>query len=161
MSSFSINNRLLEINGTSKNDNIRVIHHDNNQLEVKVNNESQIYDATLVDHINIHGYAGNDDIRVEDQRTGGALTTINMSIDGGDGDDKVFSGGGNDIISGGKGKDELYGGEGNDVIKGDEGDDYIDGEKGMDILTGGEGNDAITVGPDTYDSMDDTITDLK
>ena len=37
---------------------------------------------------------------------------------------------------------------------------YIDGEKGSDTLTGGAGNDAITVGPDTYDSMEDTITDF-
>ena len=43
MSSFELNNRTLQINGTNKNDNIRVIQRDNNQVEVKVNNESKIY----------------------------------------------------------------------------------------------------------------------
>ncbi len=69
----------------------------------------------------------------------------NVSIDGGDGNDVIWSGTGDDRITAGQGNDELDGGAGNDGLSGGAGDDLIGGSgAGNDINQGGDGNDSIT-----------------
>jgi Ca2+-binding RTX toxin-like protein len=68
-----------------------------------------------------------------------------VSIDGGDGNDVIWSGAGDDRIAGGAGNDELDGGAGNDWLSGGAGDDLIGGSgAGNDIHQGGDGNDSIS-----------------
>ena len=69
-------------------------------------------------------------------------------------------------INGGNGNDLLVGGTGNDTINGGNGDDNLDGGTGRDTLIGGSGNDLLTGGngADTFvlsnSSGFDRITDF-
>ena len=86
-----------------------------------------------------------------------------VSIDAGDGDDRVtytfglpstvVGGAGADTLSGGFGPDTMNGGVGADQITGGAGNDTIRGSGENDTLDGGPGNDDIT-----GEGLDDTIT---
>ncbi|WP_181259230.1 calcium-binding protein [Pseudoduganella armeniaca] len=75
------------------------------------------------------------------------------AIDAGDGDDIVFSAGGNDTVNGGNGADVLNGGEGDDSVDGVAGNDRLFGGNGNDVLNGGAGDDTLSgdAGNDTLD----------
>lgn len=87
------------------------------------------------------GGTGNDTISGEGQTTKG-VSLVGL---GGDGDDTLTGGAGNDVLSGGSGNDTLSGGKGLDVLSGDDGDDTLDGGKDgkKDILIGGAGKDTF------------------
>ncbi|MDB9445225.1 Calx-beta domain-containing protein, partial [Anabaena sp. CS-542/02] len=76
----------------------------------------------------------------------------NDTISGGAGDDRLYGEEGNDILNGDAGNDALYGGNGNDIISGGTGDDILYGEEGNDTLNGDAGNDALYGG-----NGDDTL----
>lgn len=67
----------------------------------------------------------------------------NVTIDGGDGDDVLWSSSGDDILYGGNGDDRLDGGGGNDILEGGDGNDVLYGGTGADILRGGGGDDTL------------------
>ena len=71
---------------------------------------------------------------------------------GNDGNDLLKGGKGNDILKGNAGKDILQGGKGNDILNGGGGKDILQGGKGNDILNGGGGKDILKGGEgnDTY-----------
>jgi Ca2+-binding RTX toxin-like protein len=56
---------------------------------------------------------------------------------GGDGNDHIKGGRGNDVLIGGAGKDKLSGGSGNDILIGGDGKDKLKGGRGDDLLVGG------------------------
>jgi hypothetical protein len=68
----------------------------------------------------------------------------------------VFGGNGNDHISGGRGNNALFGGSGNDDIKGGSGSDILIGDDGRDKLQGGQDNDLLIGG-----SLDNDFDDLS
>jgi Ca2+-binding RTX toxin-like protein len=76
------------------------------------------------DRIVINGLGGDDVI----QASGLAANSIQLTADGGDGDDI------------------LVGGSGNDTLLGGEGDDTLDGGPGLDVLDGGPGDNVIIQG---------------
>lgn len=86
-----------------------------------------------------------------------------VSIDAGDGDDRVtytfglpstiVGGAGADTLTGGFGPDTMNGGVGEDQVTGGAGNDTIRGSGENDILDGGPGNDDIT-----GEGLDDTLT---
>ena len=90
-------------------------------------------DAVHISNLNsievINAGAGNDvvDINYSDGSTYGAVT-----VDGGSGNDTIFT---ND------GDDTLFGGTGNDYLSGNAGDDVLNGGAGADVLKGGSGTD--------------------
>ena len=67
-------------------------------------------------------------------------------VDGGAGNDYIFTDRGHDTIHGGSGRDYLVSGNGNDIIDGGSGDDRIWGQAGNDVIEGGAGNDRIDGG---------------
>lgn len=68
---------------------------------------------------------------------------VGSELSGGDGDDKLAGGRGDDTLDGGDGKDELRGAGGADLLKGGKGDDSLYGDAGADALYGGDGNDGL------------------
>ncbi|ADG11912.1 calcium-binding protein [Caulobacter segnis] len=75
------------------------------------------------------------------------------SLEGGDGADTLIGGDGDDTLDGGAGADTLQGGSGADILIGGAGNDTLDGGSGNDTLTGGAGADTLTGGrgDDTLD----------
>ncbi|HZN36803.1 MAG TPA: hypothetical protein VFB80_23400, partial [Pirellulaceae bacterium] len=65
------------------------------------------------------------------------------TVDGGDGDDRLYGGDGNDTISGDAGNDVVAGNAGNDRLYGRAGNDVMIGGLGADIINGDEGNDLL------------------
>ena len=75
----------------------------------------------------------------------GLAGLINLTVDGGDGNDRItggdgndrlFGGNGDDTIIGGRGNDQLFGGAGNDTFVWNPGDgsDTVEGQDGTDTL---------------------------
>jgi Ca2+-binding RTX toxin-like protein len=109
----------------------------------------------LVAQVNIaHAESANDRLRVnllagDDvvEASGLAAGSIQLTADGGDGDDVLLGGDGDDVLLGGPGDDVLIGGPGLDVIDGGDGDDVLLGGDGDDVLLGGPGDDVLIGGP--------------
>ena len=97
-----------------------------------------------VTDIFINGHGGGDLVI--------SNTPIPTHIDGGEGNDTVVSGSGDDRINGGDGDDILRGGDGHDRVFGDAGDDHLYGDLGHDRLYGLAGND-ILLGDEGRDSL--------
>lgn len=107
--------------------------------------------------ISIFGNDGNDTIRVFNSIT----TTLvahggngNDTIRGGGGNDILFGGIGNDTLHGRDGVDQLFGEIGNDVLRGGSEADFLFGGSGYDRLFGQAGNDHLSGG---YDGIVDYL----
>lgn len=86
-----------------------------------------------------------------------------LVVSGGHGDDKIKAAGLNPnsiqlTIDGGAGNDRLVGSNSDDILLGGIGDDTLIGGKGADSLTGGEGLDSFRF--DSLNQGGDTITDF-
>lgn len=71
------------------------------------------------DRLTVNALAGDDVI----EASGLAATGIQLTANGGDGNDVLIGGDGNDVLLGGAGDDVLIGGLGIDILDGGEGDD--------------------------------------
>ena len=80
------------------------------------------------------------------------ITTDDMTVQAGDGNDTVWMDQGNDTVYGDAGNDDIFGGAGNDTLYGGTGADTIDGYTGDDTLIGGAGNDTL-IGGDGDDTF--------
>lgn len=115
-----------------------------NLTGMDVDTLSQIESASLVGE----AFAGN----FFDAST---VTTLNVSLDGGHGDDTLIGGMGNDTLIGGADQDLLTAGSGNDILMGDAGNDTLVGNLGNDTLIGGFGNDSFN-GANGIDTVSET-----
>jgi Ca2+-binding RTX toxin-like protein len=87
----------------------------------------------LAAHVSVSGgVAGSDRLTVAGQQgddvldaSGVAAGAMQLTLDGGDGDDIVLGGAGDDTLLGGAGDDVLIGGPGNDTIDGGPGDNIV------------------------------------
>jgi Ca2+-binding RTX toxin-like protein len=73
------------------------------------------------DRVTVNGLAGDDVV----DASGLAAAAIQLTADGGEGDDVLLGGDGNDVLLGGPGDDVLIGGPGTDVIDGGPGDNIV------------------------------------
>lgn len=154
---FSLVDGMLTVTGTDSADDIsiRPVRGSTTQVTATVNSIPKVFDLAEIDQVFINSLAGNDRVSIDGQLTldvtvdGGAGNDLlktgagNDSVLGGDGDDEIESGAGNDSINGGAGNDKLRGGNGDDNILGDVGNDQAWGGTGNDTLDGGDGDDVL------------------
>lgn len=176
--SASLDNGVLRIDGTKRNDTIDVTV-TLSRIYVQMNGALQSFRRGNVTNVQIGGYSGDDTIRVagavgvpcrvdggggNDSMTGGDGAEILVggagldSIRGGGGNDQMYGGLGDDSLSGGKGYDSVYGNDGNDDLYGDANGDVVDGGVGHDLVCGGVGTDQCwgRSGWDLFYSGDDS-----
>ena len=112
---------------------------DVNNLKIRLGDGNDRLDVGSGVRINltVEGGEGNDWIR-----TGAG----DDRVEGGAGDDTVFTGAGRDYVNGSRGNDRLHAGSGHDTVYGGDGDDYLQGDAGHDYLEGGRGGDHIRGG---------------
>lgn len=151
----------LIIIGTSRNDRIQILPDRRHDSTVKVKlNGRNLGRFTPTGRIRVDALAGNDRVTIDSR------IEIHATIDGGEGNDRLDAGGGNDILIGGPGndrltaragdnqlfggdgEDELTAGRGNDELFGEHGNDVLRGDRGADRLDGGPGSDVIFAGRD-------------
>ncbi|MFO0797605.1 MAG: calcium-binding protein [Gemmataceae bacterium] len=73
------------------------------------------------DRVRVNALAGDDVVEASSLAAG----SIQLTADGGDGDDVIVGGAGNDVLLGGAGDDVLVGGPGADVLDGGLGDNIL------------------------------------
>ena len=85
-----------------------------------------------LDSLTVNGLGGNDTINASGLKAG----QVNLTINGGDGDDKITGSQGNDTVFGGRGNDTALMGAGDDTFVWNPGDgsDTVDGQAGNDTL---------------------------
>jgi hypothetical protein len=131
---------LTNINGTTENDVFTVTRTGgspgNETIEVTAYGASWSYEN--VSKIFADANIGNDIIQLSDSVLAPA------SLKGGEGDDELTGGSGDDTIEGNAGEDFLSGGKGNDELFGNAGDDFLSGGPGDDTLDGGSGFDSAS-----------------
>lgn len=139
-------------------DQINVTQRNDGGLDITTNGETYNLTEKESQNVTIRGGAGADTVEVDTNVTvdltieGGSGNDIivsgdgNDTISGGAGNDYIDGGGGNDILEGGIGRDTIYGLGGNDIIRGGDGNDYLDGGRGNDKIYGQEGDDAVSGG---------------
>ena len=132
-----LNDGVLQIVGTNDNDFAKVYkswYSGNLKVLSRIGGGSLQWDsfaASSVDEIEML-LGGGHDLAFISRRV-----HIDATLDGGDGDDLLFSGSGNDVLLGGAGFDVLMGRGGRDLIIGGTGSDFIVGNSGEDILVAG------------------------
>lgn len=127
-------------------------------LDVNINGSSVgVFNPT--GRIIVRGGGGDDAITVAPDVSRGA------DLYGGNGNDSLTGGAGDDLIRGGNGNDSLLGGAGNDTIRGGNGDDIVDGQGGFwDRLFGNDGDDFLRDGDGVFSAnggAGDDILDLS
>ncbi|MBE0484227.1 MAG: hypothetical protein IBX52_12080, partial [Bacterioplanes sp.] len=161
-------------NGTNKTDAI-VFAEGITPDEIRLTREGLDLVLTLVgssDQITVQRYFQNDgnsaykleEIRFADGTVWDIAQVLAMSMQGTDGDDRLFGLSGDDVIHGGAGDDyiyategnnQLFGGDGNDhiigtgLLDGGAGDDVLEG-RGSDTLRGGDGDDTLIAYSDAW-----------
>ena len=112
----------ITINATSGDDVIQIVGDANGVTILGLATTVNIsgFDAAN-DRIVINGLAGDDVI----EASGLAAGAIQLTANGGDGDDILIGGDGNDTLNGEAGDDVLLGGAGQDVLDGGAGDNVV------------------------------------
>ena len=95
------------------------------------------------DRLTVNALAGDDVV----EASGLTAAAMQLTADGGSGDDVIIGGAGNDVLRGGAGDDVILGNDGNDTLDGGAGNDVLIGGNGTDVLTDGEISIQALVGP--------------
>ncbi|MEJ7775391.1 MAG: M91 family zinc metallopeptidase, partial [Nocardioidaceae bacterium] len=124
------------VNGGAGDDEIRVFIDPATGEQIVVVNGTA-YRVPAGQEIVVRGGGGNDTIGVP----GGA--GLDLTIAGGEGDDRIQGGDGDETILGLGGDDEVDAGEGDDRVSGGADRDYLNAGAGNDIVDGGLGGDTV------------------
>jgi Ca2+-binding RTX toxin-like protein len=129
--------------GDAQPDNVTAQGTNGDDVSVVAGDASGVAAFGLAARVNITGAeAANDRLAVnllagDDvlDASGLAAGSIQLTADGGDGNDVLIGGDGNDVLRGGPGDDVLLGGAGTDTIDGGDGDDIEIQSLGADTVT--------------------------
>ena len=114
--------------------------------------------STLADSTGLTVFGGRDDrlSAAGCRRRDRLRQWLSVLMFGGDGDDVIAGGAGDDRLIGDGGDDILVGGVGDDRLLGSGGDDVLSGGQASDVLIGGVGGDVLSGGTDgTADDRDE------
>ncbi len=134
---------VLNIIGTTRDDHVQVNQRDDGQLKVAASffagPHVRSFDAAGIERIVVRLGGGNDVANVAHK------VKIPTLLDGGAGHDVLKGGGGADILLGGDGRDVLHAGAGRDLLI---------GGRGSDLLVGGDHEDILIAGRTDFDALD-------
>ena len=152
----------LAIGGSTGNDHISVEANQLDLSEVHPRDGVRSLGTFAPDgHILVYGQAGNDHLTI------GSQITLSAWLFGGQGNDRLIGGGGDDVLDGGGGNDQLQGGFGRDLLVGGIGNDQLSGGSGEDILIGAvlalethrlADTSTIWTSPDSYEDRVSRLT---
>jgi Ca2+-binding RTX toxin-like protein len=108
--------------------------------EVNVNGQMQYMTKAELEKTQFN-LGGGDDVMVVSEDV-----KANIKVNGGEGNDVLVTGGGNDRVQGGAGSDIIYTAGGHDTVHGNHGNDWIHGGDGNDTVDGGRGKDQLDGG---------------
>jgi Ca2+-binding RTX toxin-like protein len=136
----------VSVNGTAGDDRISVTTSGSSVVvnglpaQVTINGAEAANDSLVV-----NGGAGNDSIDASRLHAG----QVNLTLNGGDGDDRIIGSAGNDTVIGGRGSDTALLGAGTDTFIWNPGDgsDVVEGQAGNDTLVfnGANVNEAFNI----------------
>ena len=140
---FSLNNSLILETGNNR-DRIHISQTRHGLLDVQVND--QLYHFASHDQhgkpltFHLKSHSGDDTIVID------ANVTQPLTVDAGDGNDRVRAGGGYTRLFGGTGNDVLRLGSGLGYAEGNDGDDTLIGGTADNVIYGNDGNDRLYAG---------------
>ncbi|NQU22486.1 MAG: hypothetical protein HQ567_14510 [Candidatus Nealsonbacteria bacterium] len=159
-------NKIVHVHGTDvedqtdpKRDDVDLYDVDQQYYVLLNGVQTDFPDPTDVEAFHIRTHEGDDNVNVNAAEFPDFEVSIPLwifggngddTIDGGNGDDLLFGGDGGDTIDGGPGDDALFGDAGDDLLHGDDGNDSLDGGGQTDLLAGGDGLDY----PEIIDNRD-------
>jgi Ca2+-binding RTX toxin-like protein len=135
LGSSPLGNDTVVINATNGDDVITLTNNNGLVTVSGLGEDINIVNFTAADRIVINGRNGNDIINAS------GFAGMQLTENGGNGDDTLIGGLGNDLLSGGNGDDMLISGGGQDVLDGGRGDNTII-NSAEDVLHGGPGDDS-------------------
>jgi Ca2+-binding RTX toxin-like protein len=121
------------VNGTAGDDHISVADSNGSVTVRGLAEQITVANFEAGDQLVVNGGAGNDTIDASSIRAG---QIGNLTINGGDGDDRITGSAGDDTVIGGRGTDTALLGAGNDTFVWNPGDgsDTVEGQAGFDTL---------------------------
>lgn len=152
------------LKGGDGDDTVKISRGENGGLKVDINGETRNLTASQAEKLVIDGGKGNDTITADKD------LFKPLYITGGEGNDIIVGGAGDDVVIDSFGANRIEGGRGSDalissgldldasspevmsaggrsingsIIIGGPGSDYIEGGRGADLLSGGDGNDSV------------------
>jgi Ca2+-binding RTX toxin-like protein len=134
-------NDTVEVNGGNASETFTITANGSRVRFDRVSPGPFFLDIGTSENLVLNANGGDDTITAGNGLAGLIQLTLdggagNDTITGGDGDDRLFGGDGNDVINGGRGNDTAVMGAGDDTFVWNPGD-------GSDVVEGGEGHDAM------------------
>ena len=161
LASVQLNGATLEIVGTAGNDFIDVsLNEVDARIKVVTSGDAdRFFNSGQFNFISVRALEGDDYVSIEI-----IDVVVPSTVSGGDGNDVLLGGMGNDSLSGNAGADTLLGSVGNDRLAGNGGRDRIGPDAGNDVVFGGAGGDWIGATNDNDvikgEGGDDIITSI-
>jgi Ca2+-binding RTX toxin-like protein len=144
----------VTVNGTNKNDTIAIVGQGTSASVVGLSTLVNITNAEGAnDALVVNALDGNDSVSASTMPAG----IIQLTVDGGAGNDVILGSEGADLLLGGDGNDFIDGNQGNDIARMGAGDDVFEWDPGdgSDTVEGEGGNDQMLfVGSNASEQID-------
>ncbi len=114
---------------TSARDSVYIYNNSRGGLTVMLN--GRVYSYNPTGRVVVYGRGGNDFLYLS------STVKVSAWLYGGDGNDTLYGGAGDDMLNGGSGNDSLYGSKGRNLLIGGLGRDILNGTAGENIIIGG------------------------